>query len=78
MTIDSQTANINNADNLKRLLSIKEVCNILGISKSVIYDMVARRKFPAPVHILGSRTSRWILSEVDAWFNQRVTQERSA
>ncbi|EAV7503852.1 AlpA family transcriptional regulator [Salmonella enterica] len=48
------------------LLTIKEVEKTTGIKKSNIYLQISQGVFPKQVK-LGSRTSRWVRSEVEAW-----------
>ncbi|EGQ6365068.1 AlpA family transcriptional regulator [Salmonella enterica] len=48
------------------LLTIKEVEKTTGIKKSNIYLHISQGVFPKQVK-LGSRTSRWVRSEVEAW-----------
>ena len=48
------------------LLTNKEVEKTTGIKKSNIYLQISQGVFPKQVK-LGSRTSRWVRSEVEAW-----------
>ncbi len=48
-----------------RLLRAKEVCILLGISKSTLYKFISEGKFPKP-RKLGTRTSAWRNSLVQA------------
>ncbi|MEY6764105.1 helix-turn-helix transcriptional regulator [Kluyvera ascorbata] len=48
------------------LLTIKEVEKTTGIKKSNIYLQISQGVFPKQVK-LGSRTSRWVRIEVEAW-----------
>lgn len=48
-----------------RLLRAKEVCILLGISKSTLYKFISEGKFPKPTK-LGTRTSVWRNSLVQA------------
>lgn len=57
---------------MKQLLSIHDVRQGTGRSRSAIYADVARGIFPAPIKI-GSR-SLWIRSEVDAFLNERIAE----
>lgn len=50
----------------ERLLRIRDVIARTSLSRSHIYALVGRNKFPAP-RKLGTKCSRWIESEVDAW-----------
>ncbi|WP_243363058.1 helix-turn-helix transcriptional regulator [Fundidesulfovibrio terrae] len=49
----------------ERFLRAKEVCSLLGISKSTLYKFIGEGKFPAPKK-LGTRTSVWLSSQVYA------------
>lgn len=48
-----------------RFLRRKEVCDLLGISRSHLYKQISVGKLPAP-RKLGSRTSVWLSSQVYA------------
>ena len=53
-----------------KLLNIKELCEMLTVSKATIYKaMIPGRcpDFPRPRKILASR--RWVRSEVQAWLD---------
>lgn len=63
----------------ERLLQVKEVSTLVGLSRSKIYELINPRhkrhdpSFPKPVHI-AVRAARWRLSEVLAWIKaQRST-----
>ncbi|WP_229233755.1 MULTISPECIES: AlpA family transcriptional regulator [Citrobacter] len=51
------------------MITIKEVERSVGHKKSFIYDRISKGEFPSPKK-LGSRTSRWLRSEVEAWKKQ--------
>ena len=53
-----------------RLLRLKEVSSIVGLSRSTIYGLCARGLFPDRV-ILGKRAVAWWESEIDAWIATR-------
>lgn len=54
----------------KRLIPLSEVTRLTGLKRSAIYERIARKDFP-PVVKLGT-TSRWLLSEVEAWIDRQV------
>lgn len=37
-------------------------------SKSHLYNLIARNRFPKPILVLGSRFTRWSAEECDRWF----------
>lgn len=54
----------------KRLIPLSEVTRLTGLKRTAIYERIARGDFP-PVVKLGT-TSRWLLSEVEAWIDRQV------
>ncbi len=54
-----------------RLLTIKDVCDKLSLSKTKIYNMIRSNEFPAG-HQLGARCTRWPLSKVENWMRERL------
>lgn len=48
------------------LLRLATVQAVVGLSKTTIYTLVARREFPQPIR-LGIRCTRWRSGEVAAW-----------
>jgi prophage regulatory protein len=48
------------------LISIKELCKVLDVSRATIYRWTAEQSFPAPVR-LGRHSVRWRVEEVQAW-----------
>ncbi len=50
----------------KRLLRIDEVLEVVGVSKSVLYEMIGREQFPRPVRI-SLRAVGWHQREIDEW-----------
>ena len=49
----------------------QEVENFTGLSRSSIYDMMAKGEFPIPVRI-GRRAVAWRESDLAAWLAQRA------
>ena len=47
-------------------ISIKQVCGLLGISRSTIYKRVSEGSFPPPIRV-GARTVRWSVDTIEAW-----------
>ena len=53
-----------------RLLRLREVKEITGMSRSHIYRLMQKGDFPRPVRI-GPTAVRWRESEVNAWVESR-------
>lgn len=56
-----------------RICRRPDVENMVGLSRSTIYAMIAEGRFPKPVK-LGKRAVGWRESDVNAWLNSRTTE----
>lgn len=56
-----------------RLIKLKEVLALTGLSRSHTYALAQRGEFPKPVK-LTERSSAWVQAEVIAWIESRITQ----
>lgn len=54
----------------KRLIPLSEVTRLTGLKRTAIYRRVASKDFPAMIKL--GTTSRWLLSEVEAWIDKQV------
>jgi prophage regulatory protein len=59
-----------------RIIRRPEVERMTGLSRSTIYDWMARDTFPAPVR-LGIRTIGWRISDIEAWMHTRELRQSS-
>jgi len=50
---------------------IREVCRLTTLGRSLIYELVKRGEFPAPLK-LSVRSSRWRRSDVIQWIEARA------
>ena len=50
---------------------------MIGLSRSTIYRMIAAREFPPPIH-LGPRAVAWVEADVTQWMNQREQLSRES
>ena len=50
--------------NASKLLNSREICEMLGISRSTLYRMISKGLFPKPVRP-SPGTSRWPIEEVE-------------
>lgn len=64
-----QTATGN--DSALRLIRLKEVMALSGLSRAGIYRHIQDGTFPTPVKI-GGRASAWVSDEVQQWIAQRI------
>ena len=58
---------------LDRFIRIEEVSEITGLAKATIYRYVNGGMFPRPIP-LGGRRVAWLLSELQAWMNERLAK----
>ena len=57
----------------ERLIRIATVMAMTGLSRAMIYKLIARGEFPKPIHPLGHcRVAVWLESEVSEWIADRV------
>lgn len=55
-----------------RLMTREEVAGIIGVSPSMLTEMVKEANFPGPVSLgKSSRTDRWPSSVVEAWIKKK-------
>lgn len=61
----------------KRLLRIKSVLSVTGLSRSTLYNKISVGEFPAPIHV-GDRAVAWLSDEVARWIDERISASRQA
>jgi prophage regulatory protein len=59
-------------ETVDRILRRREVTQITGLSRSGLYDLIAKNQFPRPVK-LGLRAVGWRRSEIVSWIDSRST-----
>ncbi|MCG7869707.1 MAG: AlpA family transcriptional regulator [Candidatus Thiodiazotropha taylori] len=62
-----------------KLIRIKTVIELTGLSKSYIYDLSNRGLFPKSVQLIPGGTSvAWVESEITDWLEQRIQTRDTA
>lgn len=56
-----------------RIIRLKEVMTMTGLSRSTLYNLLAEEKFPKSVS-LGDRARGFVLSEVEDWIRERIAE----
>lgn len=56
-------------------LTLQQVLNKTGLSKSMLYEMVASQSFPQQIHI-SQRRVVWLASEIEEWMLSRIKVSR--
>jgi prophage regulatory protein len=60
-------------DQYRKLIRIKSVIDLTGLSKSYIYDLSNRALFPKSVQLVPGGTSvAWVQSEILQWIDSRI------
>jgi prophage regulatory protein len=59
------------------LIRLTDVMARTALSRSGIYDLMARKRFPNPVKIGGGRINAWPESEIDDWIAERISERVS-
>ena len=59
----------------KKLLRLKSVLELTGLSRSWVYAMIHLGQFPAPVS-LGERVVAWPEAEIQKWIRSRLKLPR--
>ncbi|MEZ9871807.1 AlpA family phage regulatory protein [Vibrio toranzoniae] len=59
-----------------RLLRLKEVIQVTGISRSSLYKYLNEGQFPHPIS-LGARSVAWIDHEIQAWITTKMEQRNN-
>ena len=60
---------------MARILRTHQVLARIGVSRSTLYEWMARDAFPASIP-LGERSIGWLESDVDEWIEARARQAR--
>lgn len=53
-----------------RLIRLKELIKMIGLSRSTVYKLLSEDKFPKRIR-LTQRTVVWRLSEIETWIEER-------
>ena len=53
-----------------RLIKLPEVSQLCGVSRSTLYEMIAKGEFPSPVRV-GVRSVGWRQYEILEWLGSR-------
>jgi len=54
-------------------MRLPQVCELTGLSRSRIYEKMARGEFPRACK-LGARASGWVRAEVERWAAARIAE----
>ena len=58
-----------------RLIRIRDVMAVTGLSKSYIYQLCESKQFPNRLRLVkGGSSVAWLESEVNEWIEQRITE----
>lgn len=61
-----------------KLIRIKDVVQLTGISKSYIYQLCSNNLFPKSIQLIqGGSSVAWVEGEIQQWIDERI-QERDS
>lgn len=58
------------------LLRLKAVQQITGLSRSTIYELIAKKQFPRQVR-LSERTVAWVAADVERWAADKIRESKA-
>ena len=62
-------------ENETRLIRIKEVVKLSGLSRAYTYELAAAGLFPKSVPLVpGGAARAWVYAEIQEWLNQRIAE----
>jgi prophage regulatory protein len=64
-------------DSSLQLYRLPQVCALVGLRRSALYNAVSRGEFPKPLKI-GRRAVAWRRSDIEAWLESRAAERDQA
>ncbi len=65
-------------DHPRKLIRIRSVTKLTGLSKSYIYDLCNRGLFPRKIQLVpGGSSVAWVESEILDWIDSRISERNS-
>jgi len=61
-----------------KLLRLRAVEEMTGLSRSSLYRLIQLDQFPAPIQLTGARAVAWVAEEVEAWIQSRIVESKGA
>lgn len=58
-----------------KILRLRDVINVTGLSRSTIYAEIAKGNFPRQVELTGRRSVGWNENAITQWIETRQTQD---
>ncbi|WP_339677944.1 AlpA family transcriptional regulator [uncultured Zhongshania sp.] len=60
----------------RKILRMPQVIDRVGLSKSSIYELIAKGRFPVQIK-LSARSCGWLESDIDVWIAQKLASHVS-
>ena len=61
---------------MRKLLRLKEVIELTGISLSSIYRLISEGKFVKPIHLEVPKMTAWVSSDIEDWIEEQIEKDR--
>ncbi|MEZ9518260.1 AlpA family transcriptional regulator [Vibrio splendidus] len=74
--MNNEMTNIKQPPTSSRLMRLKEVIQVTGISRSSLYKYLNEGQFPPPVS-LGVRSVTWVDHEIQTWITTKMSQRNN-
>lgn len=59
-----------------KLLNVEAVLSSTGFTKPTMYRWIKEGKFPKPIKIGNSRSSRWVDKDIEQWINDQISNHQ--
>lgn len=70
---------MNQVSQFDPVLRFPEVQKLTGLSRASVHALAAKNRFPRPIKLAeNGRASGWLLSELQAWLEERLAQRDKA
>ncbi|HGM9946482.1 AlpA family transcriptional regulator [Providencia rettgeri] len=56
-------------------VDMKFITRLTGLTDKWFYKLIKDGEFPKPIKL--GRSSRWLKSEIENWFQERITESRA-
>ena len=67
----------NEGSNGVALLTVRDLCRRLAVSRTTIYERLRTGKLPAPIYV-GDHCPRWPSDEIDSWIDSLRAEREAA
>lgn len=59
----------------RRVLRVKTVLDLTGVSRATLYRLIRAQQFPKPIALTGVRAVGWDSQAVESWIESRINSD---